>query len=90
MLDALPLEGNDELLDVDYETELLGGAAAEAIANVAGAHDADEIIIGARGLGRVRTLLGSVSQELLHRVDRPVTVIPEAATPAVTPRARSR
>ncbi len=79
LLDALPLVGNDELLDTDYETELIGGAPAEAIANVARVRDADEIIVGARGLGRLRTLLGSVSHELLHTADRPVVVIPSAA-----------
>jgi nucleotide-binding universal stress UspA family protein len=40
--------------------------------------DADEIVVGARGLGRVRALLGSVSHELLHIADRPVVVIPAA------------
>ena len=40
---------------------------------------ADEIVVGARGLGRVRALLGSVSHELLHVADRPVVVIPSAA-----------
>ena len=79
LLEALPLEGNDELLDTDYETELIGGPAAEAIADVARVRDADEIVIGAHGHGRVRALLGSVSLELLHRADRPVTVIPAAA-----------
>ena len=79
LLEALPLEGNDELLDTDYETELIGGPAAEAIAGVAQVRNADEIVIGARGHGRVRALLGSVSLEVLHRADRPVTVIPAAA-----------
>jgi len=42
-------------------------------------HQADEIVVGARGLGRLRALLGSVSHELLHIADRPVVVIPTAA-----------
>jgi nucleotide-binding universal stress UspA family protein len=79
LLDALPLVGNDELLSVDYETELIGGPPAEAIADVARVREADEIVVGARGLGRVRALLGSVSHELLHIADRPVVVIPAAA-----------
>jgi nucleotide-binding universal stress UspA family protein len=64
---------------VEYETELIGGPAAEAIIDVARARHADEIVVGARGLGRVRALLGSVSHELLHIADRPVVVIPAAA-----------
>jgi nucleotide-binding universal stress UspA family protein len=79
LLDAMPLIGNDEVLEVDYETELVGGPPAEAILGVAQAREADEIIVGARGRGRVRALLGSVSHELLHVADRPVVVIPAAA-----------
>ena len=83
LLDAMPLTGNDELLETEYETELIGGAPAEAIANVARVRDADEIVVGARGIGRVRALLGSVSHELLHIADRPVLVIPAAAVESV-------
>ena len=82
LLDAMPLTGNDELLDTEYETELIGGPAAQAIADVARVRDADEIVVGARGLGRVRALLGSVSHELLQIADRPVLVIPAAAVEA--------
>ena len=83
LLDAMPLTGNDELLETEYETELIGGPPAEAIANVARVRDADEIVVGARGLGRVRALLGSVSHELLHIADRPVLVIPATAVESV-------
>lgn len=83
LLDAMPLTGNDELLDTEYETELIGGPPAQAIADVARVRDSDEIVVGARGLGRVRALLGSVSHELLHVADRPVIVIPAAAVEAV-------
>ena len=79
----MPLTGNDELLETEYETELIGGPPAEAIANVARVRDADEIVVGARGLGRVRALLGSVWHELLHIADRPVLVIPAAAVESV-------
>lgn len=61
------------------ETELIGGDAAEAIAEVARVRDADEIVIGARGRSRARAILGSVSLELLHLADRPVVVITPAA-----------
>jgi len=36
-------------------------------------------VVGSRGLGRVRALLGSVSHDLLHIADRPV-VVPAAVT----------
>jgi len=66
--------------DARIETELIGGPPAQAIADVARARHADEIVVGARGLSRARAaLLGSVSSELLHLADRPVVVIPAAA-----------
>jgi nucleotide-binding universal stress UspA family protein len=78
LLRDLPLE-SEPLSGPTYETELIGGPPAQAIADVARVRDADEIVVGARGLGRVRALLGSVSHELLHIADRPVVVIPAAA-----------
>jgi nucleotide-binding universal stress UspA family protein len=61
-----------------------GGAAfarqaAEALAVSAREHDADEIAIGSRGLGKLRATLGSVSHDVLHEADRPVIVIPSSA-----------
>lgn len=76
ILDALILEGGDDLVDVDYELELVDGKPAEAVTNVARIRDADEIVLGSRGFGRVRAALGSVSQETLHEADRPVVVVP--------------
>jgi nucleotide-binding universal stress UspA family protein len=65
------------LAEIDWETELIGGPAAKAIADVAGARGADEIILGTRGVGRMHGLLGSVAHELIHLAACPVTVIPE-------------
>ncbi len=76
-LRELPLDDH-ALAGPQYHTELIGGPPAEAIADVARARNADQIVVGARGLGRVRALLGSVSHELLHIADRPVVVIPAA------------
>jgi nucleotide-binding universal stress UspA family protein len=79
LLDELSLTGDG----IEYEKELIGGPPAQAIADVARVRGADEIVVGARGLGRVRALLGSVSHELLHVSDRPVLVIPAAAIDAI-------
>lgn len=68
---------SDALAGVHWDTELLAGPPAEAIARVAAAREADEIILGSRGFGRVRALLGSVAHEVLHLAGCPVTVIPE-------------
>jgi nucleotide-binding universal stress UspA family protein len=49
---------------------------AETLAGVAEARDAAAVVVGSRGLGRVRSkLLGSTSQGLLHRTERPVVVV---------------
>lgn len=62
---------------MDYELELVDGRPAEALARIAAARDADEIVVGSRGFGRLRAALGSVSHELLHDAPCPVVVIPE-------------
>ena len=79
VLDALLLEGGNALMDVDYELELVGGNPAKGIVKVANEHDADEIVVGSHGFGKLRSALGSVSHELLHSADRPVMVIPHRA-----------
>ncbi|MGZ4168758.1 MAG: universal stress protein [Solirubrobacteraceae bacterium] len=91
LLDGLLVAGDTgdaDLMEPTYETELLEGTPAEAILSAARAHEADEIVVGSRGLGRVRALLGSVSHELLMIADRPVLVIPAGAlsVPSAPPR----
>jgi nucleotide-binding universal stress UspA family protein len=65
--------------DSPVETSLLEGPAARAIVAAADARDADEIVIGSRGFGPVRGVMGSVSHAVLHETDRVVTVIPADA-----------
>jgi nucleotide-binding universal stress UspA family protein len=49
---------------------------AETLAGVADERDAAAIVVGSRGLGRVKArLLGSTSQGLLHNTRRPVVVV---------------
>ena len=79
VLDALLLEGGNALMDVDYELELVGGDPAKAVNRAADEHDADEIVVGSHGFGKLRSALGSVSHELLRSADRPVVVIPYRA-----------
>jgi nucleotide-binding universal stress UspA family protein len=76
----------EHLVEVDpravperVETELVGTAPASALAAVARTRGADGIVIGTRGFGRARALLGSVAHELIHKAECPVTVIPERA-----------
>jgi nucleotide-binding universal stress UspA family protein len=85
------LEGQCErLVTISHERDLAVGSAAAAIVCVAETHNAAEIVIGSRGVGRMRALMGSVAHDVIHRAQCPVTVIPErmvdrdAAEPAAT------
>jgi nucleotide-binding universal stress UspA family protein len=86
-LDAYQTQGRELLrsleeqgdLGVELTTSLLEGPPARAIVAAADARDVDEIVIGSRGFGRVRGVLGSVSHAVLHEADRPVVVIPADA-----------
>jgi nucleotide-binding universal stress UspA family protein len=63
----------------DTETVVLGGPAAKQLAALARERDADEIVVGSRGLGRFSAALGSVSHALLRHADHPVVVVRQAA-----------
>lgn len=65
-----------EIEERGLEFELVGGDPAEAVARVAKARGADEVIVGTRGFGRLRAALGSTSHSLLHSAPCPVVVVP--------------
>ena len=61
---------------VAYETHAAFGPVAETILRLAGETQADQIVMGTRGLGRLRgALLGSVASEVIHAAKVPVTVV---------------
>jgi nucleotide-binding universal stress UspA family protein len=60
--------------DVTVNPIVTEGGAANAL--VEAAHGADLVVVGSRGHGALRSLLGSVSQEVLHHSPCPVVVIP--------------
>lgn len=78
-------EAEAALGEADHDLELLEGPAAAAIAHVATTRAADAIVVGSRGLGRLRATLGSVSHELLHLAERPVIVVPARAGDRAAP-----
>jgi nucleotide-binding universal stress UspA family protein len=67
----------ERLAMTEHDRDIAVGPAGAAIIRAAEHHDADEIVVGSRGNGRVRALLGSVAHDVLHRARCPVTVIPE-------------
>jgi len=80
-----------EQVERHVQFEMLEGAPAEVLIRVAAVRDADEIVVGSRGLGRLRAALGSVSRQLLRDADRPVLVVgPDAAAAVDAPVADDR
>src|ERR1044072_6853065 len=62
-------------MGVEVETEVLEGDPAGRILELARLRAVDLIVVGSRGLGRIAgALLGSVSQDVVQRSDRPVLV----------------
>jgi nucleotide-binding universal stress UspA family protein len=61
---------------VPHRCAFVEASPAMAIADVADHEHADEIVIGSRGGGPLRWMLGSVSHALLQRADRPLVVVP--------------
>jgi nucleotide-binding universal stress UspA family protein len=71
-----------DLGDVRAELEIVDGPAANAILRAAGSVDAAEIVVGSRGLGAIRALLGSVSQDVARHANSPVVIVSPAAVAA--------
>jgi nucleotide-binding universal stress UspA family protein len=65
--------------DAAVAPELMEGEPAEALMRVARQRGAKEIVVGSRGLGRFRSIFGSVSHALLELADRPVVIVPRGA-----------
>ena len=80
------LRFREELLELAADSPVtLGfeqheGPPAEVLARVASMREVDEIVVGSRGIGRIRAALGSVSRELLRTADRPVLIVPHRVT----------
>ena len=71
-----------ELGGATLETVLMEAPAEDALVAVAQRREADEIVVGSRGLGRFAAAIGSVAHALLHEADRPVVVVPHEPTAA--------
>ena len=76
------LAGAEALFDaagVPFEREIGSGEPAPTLIEMAERHGCNAIILGARGLGALRSaLLGSVSQGVLHGSKLPVTIVKHA------------
>jgi nucleotide-binding universal stress UspA family protein len=71
-----PVVAAFEAEGIQVEQEILEGPPADAILRVAEVREVDLIIMGARGLGTVASLLlGSVSQKVLAHATCPVMIV---------------
>lgn len=65
---------------IDAELLFLGGSAVDEIITVADRHQIDLIIMGSHGHGAwYELLVGSVTDGVLRRVDRPTLIVPSEA-----------
>lgn len=78
------------LATVAWEPDVVAGPPGEVICCAARVRNADEIVIGTHGHGRIRAILGSVSLDVLHHATCPVLVIPERVVDARTPTGAGR
>jgi len=62
--------------EVEALLERTWGPEGVAIAQAAGRAQADVVLLGSRGLGGTKALLGSVSDMVVHYSERPVVVVP--------------
>lgn len=61
---------------VEIETKIVAGSPADEILSFAGDVDADEIVIGSRGISGVgRIVFGSVAEKVVRRSEIPVVVV---------------
>ena len=60
--------------DIPVTKQLRHGKPGPEIVAESRAHEYDAILLGARGVGRVGALIGSVSQYVMHHADTPVFV----------------
>ena len=72
-------EAGDIADSATVEAELIEGDPVDVLSRVAETRGASEIIVGSRGIGRIRSLFGSVSAGVLERSRIPVMVVPRRA-----------
>jgi nucleotide-binding universal stress UspA family protein len=70
------LERSDLYDETRCDVEVRDERPATALLAVAAEVAADEIVVGSRHLGRLRSVTGSVCSDLLQRTPLPVVVIP--------------
>ncbi len=80
LLDELMLDGDDELLDIHFTTEVSDEDPVRALIDAARHHEARAIVIGAKDHSRLHEALGTATTELLKTSPVPVITVPLSAS----------
>jgi nucleotide-binding universal stress UspA family protein len=83
-------EVEDLLAGVPSDLRVVEGPPARRLVELARDEDAGEIVVGSRGFGPGRAVLGSVSHALLHEADRPLVILTARAAERETRRGASQ
>ena len=78
MLDQAAAQLDDTITRVTRSTPT--GDPAETIVATAAGNGSDLVVVGSRGFGMKRLLLGSVSEKVLHHAGCPVLIVKGAST----------
>ena len=71
-----PAEALIKVTGTPYESEVVTGDPVAELVDAAERYGCEAVVMGARGVGAVRSaLIGSVSQSLLHRLPLPITIV---------------
>lgn len=78
-IEQLAIEGLDERIEQEHDDRLeavvRSGHQGRALVKIADEADADVVVIGHRGKGRVAMVLGSTANYVAHHSDRPVVIV---------------
>ena len=61
--------------NIAYTSDVEDGFVAATIVAYAKRHGCDSIIMGTRGMGSTAALLGSITRQVIHLADVPVTIV---------------
>jgi nucleotide-binding universal stress UspA family protein len=79
VVDELLMSAGPCLLDVDVKVEVLDEDPVSAILGAVRDHEAEAIVIGCEHRSRIRTAIGTVTEELLKSATVPVVAVPQPA-----------
>ncbi len=76
LVDELLMDGEEALLDVQIEVDVLDENPARALIEAARRHGAQEIVVGSHHRSRLEAVGGDVAAELVRSAPVPVVVVP--------------